>query len=116
MLFVPHKRGAFAGKVDKWASNSQVALDPDVHVAGNAEKGTDVGEVLAIGPVPDLGNLGVVGDAPFIVAFVSKDDNFRDSNEELLRGDGGTGTEELMEYAVDVVQMLPNEVVDLVVS
>ena len=116
MLFVPHKRGAFAGKVDKWASDGQVALDPDVHVASNAEKGADVGEVLAIRPVPDLGNLGVVGDAPFIVAFVFKDNNFRDGDEELLHRDGGTGTEELMEYAVDVIQMLPNEAVDLVVS
>ena len=87
-----------------------------MYVAGNAKKGADVGEVLAIRLVSDLGNLGVVGDVPFIVAFVSKDDNFRDGDEELLCGDGGTGTEESMEYAVDVIQMLPNEVVDLVVS
>ena len=116
MLFVPHERGASAGKVDKWASNGQVALDPDAHVASDTEKGTDVGEVLAVGPVPDLGNLGVIRDVPFIVAFVSKDDNFGDGNEELLCRDGGTGTEESMEYVVDVVQMLPNEAADLVVS
>jgi hypothetical protein len=38
-------------------------------------------EGLAAGPVMDLGNLGVIGDAAFIVAPVSEDDDFRDSNE-----------------------------------
>ena len=116
MLFTPYEGGALASKVDEWASNGRVALDPNAHVAGDAKKGADVGEVLAVRPVPDLGHLGVIRDAAFIVALVSEDDNFRDGNEELLRGDGGTSTEESMEYSVDVVQMFPDETADLIVS
>ena len=46
-----------------------------------AEESTDVGEGLAAGPVADLGDLGVIGDAAFIVAPVSEDDDFEDGNE-----------------------------------
>jgi hypothetical protein len=97
-------------------SNSEVTLDPDVHVAYDAKKGMDIGEVLAVGPVADLGNLGVVGDAAFVVAFVSKYDNLGDSDEEFLCRDGSTSTKESMEYVVDIIQMFPDKMANLVVS
>jgi hypothetical protein len=116
MFLMPNEGGAFASKVDKWASDGRVTLDPYAHVAGDTKKGVDVGEVLAVGPVADLGNLGVVGDAAFVVAFVSEYDDFGDSDEEFLCRDGGASTKESMEYAVDVVQMFSDETADLVVS
>jgi hypothetical protein len=113
---MPYKRGAFASKVDKWASDGGVTLDPDAHVARDAKKGMDIGEVLAFRPVTNLGHLGVIRDAAIVVAFVSKNDDFGDGNEKFLRRDGGAGTEKLMEYAVDIVQMFPDEAADLIVS
>jgi hypothetical protein len=116
VFLVPYKRGAFASKVDKWASDGGVTLDPDVHVACDAKKGTDIREVLAFRPVTNPGHLGVIRDAAIIVAFVSENDDFGDGNKKFLRRDGGAGAEKLMEYAVDVIQMFPDEAVDLIVS
>jgi hypothetical protein len=116
VFLVPYKRGTFASKVDEWASDGGVTLDPDVHVAHNAKIGTDIREVLAFRPVTNLGHLGVIRDAAIIVAFVSKNDDFGDGDEKFLCRDGGTGTEKSMEYVVDIVQMFPDEVADLIVS
>jgi hypothetical protein len=38
-------------------------------------------EGLTAGPVADLGDLGVIGDAAFVVAPVSEDDDFGDGDE-----------------------------------
>jgi len=45
-----------------------------------------------------------------------KDGDCGDCDEELYHGDGGSSTEELVEYAVDVAEVLPNEAADLWVS
>jgi hypothetical protein len=47
---------------------------------------------------------------------VSKNNNFRDSDEKFLHRDDGTGTEKSMEYVVDIIQMFPDEAADLNVS
>jgi len=93
-----------------------VVFDPDVHVAGDAKKGVDVGEVLALRPFADLGDLGVVWDAAFVGALVSEDGDFRPCDGELLGGNSGSGTEEAVEDAMDIVDMHPNESADLQVS
>jgi hypothetical protein len=103
VFLVPYERGAFASKVNEWASDGRVTLDLDAYVAHNAKKGMDIGEVLAFRPVTNLGHLGVIRDAAVVVAFVSKNDDFRDGNEKFLCRDGGAGAEKLMEYVVDVV-------------
>jgi hypothetical protein len=116
VFLVPYERGAFASKVDEWASDGRVTLDPDAHVARDAKKGADIGEVLTFRPVTNLGHLGVIRDAAVIVAFVSENDDFGDGDEKFLCRDGGTGAEKSMEYAVDVIQMFPDEAADLIVS
>jgi hypothetical protein len=116
MFLVPYQRGAFVSKVDEWASDGGVTLDPDAYVAHDAKKGADIREVLAFGPVMNPGHLGVIRDAAIIVAFMSENDDFRDGNKKFLRRDGGASTEKSMEYVVDVIQMFPDEAVDLIVS
>jgi hypothetical protein len=64
--------------------NGGVILDPDAHVASNAEEGMNVGEGLTLGPVIDLSDLGVVRNAAFVVALVSEDSNFRNGDSNLL--------------------------------
>jgi hypothetical protein len=93
-----------------------IVLDPDAHVAGDAEEGADVGEGLTLGPVTDLGDLGVVRNAAFIIALVPKDSDFWDGDGDLLGRDSGTGAEEVVEDAMDIVQVFPNEAADLWVS
>jgi len=84
-----------------------------VHVAGDAKKGADVREVLALRPFADLGDLGVVWDAAFVGALVSEDGDFQPCNGKLLGGNGGFSTEEVVEDAMDVIDMHPNESADL---
>jgi len=91
---MPNEGSAFASEVDKRASNAGIVFDPQSHVPGKPEKGADVGEVLAVGPVADSGDLGVVRDAALIVALVPEDDDFWDCNEKLLGGNGGASTAE----------------------
>jgi hypothetical protein len=55
MFFFPYKGCAFASEVDKWVGNGRIILDPNAHVAHDAKEGMDIGEVLGIGPVTDLG-------------------------------------------------------------
>ena len=71
MFFLPNKGRAFASEINKWLSDGGEVLDPYAHVAGNAEEGTDVREVFAVRPVADFGDLGVVGNAAFVIALVS---------------------------------------------
>ena len=87
-----------------------------MHVAGDAKKGTDVREVLALRPFADLGDLGVVWDAAFVGALVSEDGDFWPCDGELLGGNGGSGAEEAVEDAMDIVDVHPNELADLWVS
>jgi len=87
-----------------------------VHVAGDTEEGADIGEVLAFGPFADLGDLGVIWDASFVGALVSEDGDFWPCDSKLLGGNGGSSAEEAVEDAMDVVDMYPNESVDLWVS
>jgi len=49
----------------------------------------DVGEGLAQGPVANVRDLGVVGNAPFVSALVSKNGDLGACNNDLLGGDGG---------------------------
>jgi len=116
MQCLPCEGGALACKVSERASNGGEVLDPNVHVSCDAEECADISEVLAAGPVADLVNFGVVRNATFIIALVSKDGDCRDCDEELHRGDGGSSTEEPVEYMVDVIEVLPNEAMDLWVS
>ena len=71
MFFLPNEGHAFASEIDEWPSDGGEVLDPYAHVAGDAEEGMDVGEVFAVRPVADFGDLGVVGNAAFIIALVS---------------------------------------------
>ena len=71
---------------------------------------------LTLRPVVDFGNLGVIRYAAFIIVPVPKDGNFRNSNGNLFSRDSGAGTEKAMEDAMDIIQVFPNEVVDLWVS
>ena len=61
------------------------------------------------GPVPYPSNLRIIRHAPFVVAFVTEDNNFRYCDEKLLGQDGGASAAELMENSVDVVEMLPDK-------
>jgi len=70
MFFLPNEGRAFASEIDKWPSDSGEVLDPYAHVAGDAEEGTDIREVFAVGPVVDFGDLGVIGNAAFVIALV----------------------------------------------
>ena len=115
MLFLPRKECAFSGKVDKRAGDCRIVLDPNSHVPGEAEEGANVREVLAVGPVADSGDLGVVGNAAVVSALVPEDDDFGDCNEELLGGYGGASAAETMEDAVYIVKVLPNEAAYLIV-
>jgi hypothetical protein len=83
MLVLPDKEGAFASEIDKRACNCRISLDPNAHVPGEAKKSVDIGKGLAVGPVTDLGNLGVIRDMALVVALVPEDNNFRDGNEKL---------------------------------
>ena len=49
----------------------------------------DVGEGLAGGLVANARDLGVVGNAPFISALVSKDGDVGACNDDLFGKDGG---------------------------
>jgi hypothetical protein len=69
----------------------------------------DIGEGLACRPVSDTSNLGVIQDATFVVALVSKDDDFRYSDEELFSRDSSASTAEVVENVVDIKKMLPDE-------
>ena len=116
MQRLPCEGGALVCKVSKRASNGGEVLDPNAHVSCDAKERMDISEVLAAGPVADLVDFGVVRNASFVIALVSKDGDCRDCDEELHHGDGGSGAEEPVEYAVDVAEVLPNEVADLWVS
>src|SRR6266851_1293196 len=76
----------------------------------------DVSDVLARGPVTDLGCLGVVGDAAFVSTFVAQNDHLRDCDEKFLCGDCSTGTLEAVENVVDIGEMFPDEPADEWVS
>jgi len=71
MFFLPDKGCTFASEIDEWLGNGGEVLDPYMHVASNAKEGLDIREVLAVGPVTNFGNLGVVRDTAFIIALVS---------------------------------------------
>jgi len=71
MFFLPNEGCTFASEIDEWPSDGGEVLDPYAHVAGDAKEGVDVGEVFAVGPVTDFGNLGVVGNTAFVIALVS---------------------------------------------
>ena len=47
---------------------------------------------------------------------MAKDGDFGNGDGDLLGGNGGASTEEAVENAMDVVEVLPDEVVDLGVS
>lgn len=53
-----------------------VVLDPNSNVASDAEEGRDIGEGHTLRPVMDLGNLRIIRDVAFIIAFVSEDGDF----------------------------------------
>ena len=116
MLFFPFEGGAFASQIDKRAGNCGVVLDPDAHVAGDAKESADVGEILAFGPVANLHDFGVVRDAALIIASVPKDGNFWCSDGKLLGRYGCAGTKKAVKDAVDITDVLPDEVMDLQVS
>jgi len=115
MFFLPCEGCTFPSEVDEWASDCRVVLDPNAHVSGKPEKGADIGEVFAVGPVVDFGNFGGVGDAAIIIALVPKDHNFRDCNKKFLGGYGGASAVEAVENAMDIIEMFPDEVAHLVV-
>jgi len=71
MFLLPNEGRTFASEIDEWPSDGREVLDPYAYVAGDAEKGVDVGEVFAVGPVADFGNLGVIRNAAFVIALVS---------------------------------------------
>jgi len=54
----------------------------------------DVGEGLAGGPVANTRDLGVVGNAPFVSALVSKNGDLGACNDNLLGGDSGASSAE----------------------
>ena len=93
-----------------------IILDPDLHVSGDAKEGVDIREVLALRPVADFGNFGVVRDAAFVGALVSKDGDFRLGDGKLLGRDGGTGAEKAVEDTMDIVDVDPDKAADLWVS
>ena len=57
MFLCPYKGLIFVGEVVERASNGGVVLDPDLHVSGDAKKGTNIAKVLAWWQVADLGGL-----------------------------------------------------------
>jgi hypothetical protein len=75
MFFMPDKWHAFACEVHKRVSNTGVVLDLEAYVPGKAKKSMDIGEGLAVRPVMNLGNLGVVGDVAVVVALMIQNDD-----------------------------------------
>ncbi len=49
----------------------------------------------------------------FVIALVSEYDNFWDSYEEFLGRDCGAGAAKTVENAMDIIQVLPNKLVNL---
>src|SRR5487761_1177110 len=115
VLLLPCKGCAFSGEVNEWSGDRGIALDPDAHVTGGAKECTDIGEILARGPVSDLVDLGVIGNAAVVIALVSEDDYFGDCYEQLLGRNCGSGASEAVEDAVYIVKVLPDEAAHLIV-
>jgi len=113
VLLLPNEGGSLASEVYKWVYDGRVVFDPYPHITGKAKEGAYIGEVPTFMPVMDFGGFQVVRDMAFVVALVSKDYDFRDSNEEFLCQDSGISAAKAVEDMVDVVEMLPDEAAHL---
>jgi len=116
MFFLPDEGGAFASEVDERLGDGGIIFDPYLHVAGDAQEGAGVGEIFARRPVSDSRNLGVIGDAAFVIALVAKEGDFWDCDGDLLGRNGGTSAEKTVEDVVDVVEVFPDKTPDLRIS
>src|ERR1700675_3144894 len=66
-------------------------------------------DVFGARPVLDLLNFCFVGDAPFVGAVLSEDDNRGDTDFELLAREGGSGVLHTLQDAVDVGEVFSDE-------
>jgi len=48
-----------------------------------------------------------------VIALVPKDDNLRACDDDLLGGDCGSGTVEAVEDVMDVLEVFPDELIDV---
>jgi hypothetical protein len=116
VLLAPNEGLILVGEVVEGVGDRGIVLDPYTHIACDAEKGADIGDILAWGPVADLGCLGVVRDATFVSTLVAQNDHLGDCHEQFACRDSGAGASEVVENVVNVIQVLPNESADKRVS
>jgi hypothetical protein len=116
VLLAPNEGLILAGEVVEGAGDRGIVLDPYTHIACDAKKATDVGDILAWGPVMDLSCLEVVWDTAFVSTLVAQNDHLGDCHEQFACRDSGAGASEAVENAVNIIQVLPNESVDKRVS
>jgi hypothetical protein len=96
-------------EVNKGVSNRWIIADPNPHEASGAKECLNVGEHFAGGPVSDAHNLQIIGNTAFVVALVAQNYDFWYCYEQFCSRDGGTGTAEVVEDAMEVEQVLPDK-------
>jgi hypothetical protein len=96
-------------EINQGMGNRGIVADPNLHEASSPKKCLDVGEHFAGGPVPDAWDLWIVGDAAFVVALVAKNDDLWYCHKQFLGRNCGAGTVEVVEDAVEVEEMFPDE-------
>jgi hypothetical protein len=101
-------------EINQGTGDGGIVVDPNPHEASSPEKCSDVGEHFAGGPVLDVQDLWIVGDAAFVVALVAKNDDLWYCHEQFLGRNGGAGTAEVVENA-EVEEMFPDESLYIVV-
>ena len=96
VLVLPSEKGALAREIDKGTCDRRIVADPNMHKASEAQEGTDIGEGLAGGPVMNVCNLRLIRNMAFICAFVSEDCDLRTCDNNLLGGDSGASSAEVV--------------------
>jgi hypothetical protein len=109
VLLLPNKCHAFTCEVNKGVSDRRVIADPNPHEAGGAKECSNVGEHFAGGPVLDAHDLQIIGNAAFVVAFVTQNYDFWYCYEQFHSRGGGAGAVEAVEDAMEVEQVLPDK-------
>jgi hypothetical protein len=108
-LFLPIKDHTLTHEINQGMGDGGIVADPNPHEASSPKKCLDVSECFAGGPVPDVRDLWIIRDAAFVVALVAKNDNLWYCHEQFLGRNSGTSAAEVVENAVEVEEMFPDE-------
>jgi hypothetical protein len=109
LFLVPSKNCAFPSEVYKGVSKWGVVADPNTHKPGKAKEGSNIRKIFARRPIVNACNLWVIGDMSFVGALVPKDDDLRACDDDLLCRDSGPSGLKVVEDAMDILKVLPNE-------